>query len=85
MIQNGTHQSHGRTWPLYQQEAFSVEVMGTINAQDFESAELLQRELHELLDRYGLKVRVVPVLVLFMLPEHQAEKEALDEAALAKR
>lgn len=81
-VQNGTTEAHGRTWPLYQREAFSVEVVGSIDAGDFESAELLQRELHDLLNRYGVKVRVTPVLVLEMSPEDQAEKNALDEQSI---
>lgn len=82
-VQNGTTEAHGRTWPLYQREAFSVEVVGSIDASDFDSAELLQRELHVLLNHYGVEVRVTPVLVLEMLPEDLAEKHVLDEQAIA--
>lgn len=84
MVQNGITSAHNKTWPLYQRQVFSVEVLGSIDASDFESAELLQRELHDLVSRYGLKVTVTPVLVLEMSPEDQAEKHSLDDKAAKK-
>lgn len=79
----GTIQAHGRTWPTYERPAFSVDVVGQIDAKEVESAEQVAVELRAALDRYGVTVRVYPVNVLSMSPEDQAEKTALDEKAIA--
>ena len=83
MLQNGTTTAHGRTWPLFERPAFSVDVVGSIDRDSVESAETLANELRAVLDKYGVGVKVVPVNVLLMRPEDQAEKNALDEAAVA--
>lgn len=80
----GTTTAHGRTWPMYEREAFQVEVGGSVSQDTVESAEALASELRTVLDKYGLSVEVVPVKVLFMSPEDQAEKNALDEAAIKR-
>jgi RecJ-like exonuclease len=79
---NGTTTAHGRIWPLYEREAFNVTLNGSIDRADVESAEALKAELDAVLRQYGVEVTVEPVLVLFMSPEDQAEKNALDELAL---
>ena len=84
LVQNGTCTAHGRTWPMYERQAFSVDVVGTIDAQDAESAEQIASELRAVLDKYDVTVKVEPVSVFEMTPEDQAEKNALSEAALAK-
>lgn len=81
-VQNGTTTAHGRTWPLYERSAFTVEVAGSIDAGDIESAEALKVRLLEALEPLGVEVNVSPILVLEMSPEDQAEKNALDEVAL---
>lgn len=83
LTRNGTTEAHGRTWPMYEHEAFSVEVLGNIEASSVESAEDIRTELEAVLSKYGVTVRVYPVLVLGMSPEDQAEKEELDRQALA--
>lgn len=78
----GTSHAHGRTWPLYERDAFSVEVVGQVDANDIKSAESLAAELRAVLDRYGVTVRVYPVKVMEMSPEDKAEKEELDAQAV---
>lgn len=80
--QVGTTAAHGRVWPLYERPAFNVDVLGSIDATTVESAEAVASELRSVLDKYGVDVRVYPVNVLFMSPEDQAEKKALDELAI---
>lgn len=79
--QNGTTEAHGRIWSMYEREAFSVEALGCISRDTVESADQLASELRAVLDKYGVEVRVEPVTVLFMSPDDQAEKEALDAKA----
>lgn len=79
MIQNGTTQAHGRTWPMYERQAYGVKVCGSINLASLPDAETLQMQLGALLNPYGMTVELYPVLVLEMTPEDQAEKNALDE------
>lgn len=81
--QNGTTTAHGKTWPNYEREAFQVEVSGVVDAESMESAEALRAELDQVLSRYGVDVRVEPVLVIYMKPEDREEKEELDRRALA--
>lgn len=78
----GTTYAHGRTWPMYSRAAYIVDVVGSVDASTVESAEKLAAELRIVLDRYGVEVKVNPVTVLFMQPEDQAEKNALDEQAI---
>lgn len=79
MKRNGITTAHGRTWPMYERKAYTVEILGNVLP---ECAESLKAELLAIGERYGLTPKVRPLTVLFMLPEHQAEKNALDEAAL---
>jgi hypothetical protein len=83
VLQNGTTTAHGRTWPMFERPAFTVDVVGSIDRDSVESAETLAIELRAVLDRYGVEVKVTPVIVLFMRPEDQAEKDALDEASIS--
>lgn len=78
----GWLRAHGRTWPSYQREAFSVEVSGAVDKDSVESAEALASELRAVLDKHGLTVRVYSVTVDFLLPEDQAERTALDQLAI---
>jgi hypothetical protein len=80
---NGETRAHNRTWPMYHRDAYNVEVVGSIEAHSAESAEQLRSELEEVLGRHGVTVRVYPVGVFFMSPADQAEKNALDEKAIA--
>lgn len=72
----GTNEERGRTWPMYETPAFSVDVVGHIDAKDVESAEQIAAELRTVLDRYGVEVKVSPVNVI-------AEKDSLDEKQIA--
>lgn len=80
-VQNGTTIAHGHEWPLYERPTFAVDVTGYIDAADLPDAEILAAALRAVLDRYGVKVRVYPVMVHFMSPEDKAEKNELDEQA----
>jgi len=82
----GTTQAHGRTWPLYEREGFQVEVHGIIDADDEHSANAIRDTIRLALEVYqnsDLDVRVVPITRLFMSPEDEAERDALDEKAIA--
>lgn len=82
MTQNGTITAHNRTWPLYERAAFSLRVNGQVNKDKLEDAEALQAELTRLLGPYGVEVKLEPITVLFISPEDQAEKNALDDAVI---
>jgi hypothetical protein len=84
MIQNGTRQAYGRVWPVYERPAYDIEIVGAVDAESVESAEHLENELREVLDKYGLTVKVQRVLVQELSPEDQAEKNALDQIAIAE-
>jgi hypothetical protein len=82
MIQNGTVTSHNKTWPLYEREAFKVEIVGTIDADLIFEHSL--RSLFEMtrLRELGVEVVISKVRNLHLSPEDQAEKNRLDAAAI---
>jgi hypothetical protein len=85
--QNGTMAAHGHVWPIYERAAFSVDVVGSIDADSVDSAggaEVIAAELRAVLDKYGVGVKVSPVAVDFMSSEDQAEKDTLDEQAIKR-
>lgn len=89
LIQNGTTTAHGRTWPLYERRMFVVKTVGHIDLSNHFISERglkhsLETSLQELLEPYGVKLTLEPVMKLNMSPEYQAEKEAQDEAAIAQ-
>jgi translation elongation factor EF-Tu-like GTPase len=67
---------------MFQRKGFSVEIVGTIGTESETEAELTASELRNVLDKYEVSVKVAPVSVAAMLPADQAEKDALDEAAM---
>lgn len=79
--QNGsqTHLSTGRTWPVYEEEAYDVQILGTVS---LEVVEAFKAELLALCTRYGVTPKVRRVMNQFLSPEDQAEKNALDEEAI---
>lgn len=84
MKRNGTVTAHGKTWPMYESTAYQIEVAGRIDAETLKEAETLKAELDATLGRYDVEVKLEQLLVIAMLPEDQAEKEALDEAAIKR-
>lgn len=82
MIQNGTITAHGKTWPLYEHTAFSVEVNGSIPVESADSLEAMRDELDSVLNKYGVEAQIRMVQVLSLSPDDQAEKEALDAQAV---
>lgn len=78
----GTTAAHGRTWPMYERSAFQVEVEGQIAGLGRVHAERLLADLQQMLNPYGVTVKLTDVTVVFMSPEDQAEKDELDEKAI---
>ena len=64
MLRNGTVQSNGQIYPLYERAAYQVQVIGQIDAGAVETAESLKTELLSVLEQYGVGVKVNPVMVL---------------------
>jgi sugar phosphate isomerase/epimerase len=82
MTHDNTIQAHNRKWPLHAREAFSVSVVGYIERDTIDAANQVAEELRAVLDKYGVEVEVGPLTTMFMSPEDEAEKNALDELAL---
>lgn len=81
MKPNGYTTAHGKTWPMWEREAFSVEIEGRIEVDSAKEAEDLKNDLLAALP-LGVKVNIIPVSVVAMSEEDQAEKDALDKAAM---
>lgn len=83
-VQNGTTTAHGKTWPMYETPAYYVEVKGQIDADTLKDAKTLEVQLNALLAQYRVEVTLVRTSVIAMSEEDQAEKNALDEAAVSR-
>lgn len=97
LVQNGTMQAHGRTWPLYERLAYVLSPSGYLDfglagewrsEQEREKRERairlsLERYINKLLEPFGCKVTIEPRMLVEMSPEDRAEANALDEAAIS--
>lgn len=82
--ENGSIAAHGKVWPLYERSVYQVEVSGSIDADTLTDAKTLKQQLESVLSPHGLTVILKPLAILEMSPEDEAEKHALDEAAINK-
>lgn len=78
----GTTQAHGRVWPVYEKPAFSLEVTGVLEFETRNEAIGVETTLRDALRNYPVEIKLVPVTVLLMSPEDQAEKDRLDQESL---
>lgn len=79
MSRTSTVQAHGRIWPLRRRRGVDIQTVGhEAPVRGFPGLPLAQIER-----RYDVEIDTHEVDVFFMSPKDQAEKYALDEAAVS--
>ena len=75
----GRYHAGNKSWPAWNRTDFEVKI-GYIETLESEAeARELQAKLQEVLNPYGVEVKVEPITVVFMAAEDLAERNAIED------